>query len=391
MGLLDLLQQGYQGYKQSDVPVAALLRGEYDKFIPSFGRGLAQGLEDLTTVEGAGSNPIAKVGGLLGTTKKIEGLFDPRFDSRVREQVKLKNIKPKIQSNKTQENIPEISLADLEGRPFITSMSDRTRADGLLTGIGDVNFNNPIDMMGGQGYMFRFPNQVWASGQNPINALDINAKTIKSVTGQDPLYIPFRMSPTGGDFSHMTGETMLAYADASMPLKQKKKADKLIKNLIPEWKGMSDPKSIKQYSDAPDKTRKKIQQELDKQFRDVGGLGKGEARIAVSDPNQLTAQDGGILNIGEIFSDRYPLFKPTQHRSYPYVLQGKGIGQVKNDKTIFELLDLDKRVQLDKKGNPTGKIITINKKNPTSDDLRSLQMKPYSGILTEELLKKLGY
>ena len=90
MGLLDLLQQGYQGYKQSDVPVAALLRGEYDKFIPFFGRGLAQGLEDLTTVEGAGSNPIAKVGGLLGTTKKIEGLFDPRFNSRVKEQEKLR-------------------------------------------------------------------------------------------------------------------------------------------------------------------------------------------------------------------------------------------------------------------------------------------------------------
>tara|TARA_R110002020_G_scaffold325078_1_gene540692 strand:+ start:158 stop:1333 length:1176 start_codon:yes stop_codon:yes gene_type:complete len=391
MRLLDLLQQGYQGYKQSDVPVAALLRGEYDKFIPSFGRGLAQGLEDLTTVEGAGSNPIAKVGGLLGTTKKIEGLFDPRFDSRVREQVKLKNIKPKIQSNKTQENIPEISLADLEGRPFITSMSDRTRADGLLTGINDVNFNNSIDMMGGQGYMFRFPNQVWASGKNPINALDINAKTIKSVTGEDPLYIPFRMSPTGGDFSHMTGETMLAYADAAMPLKQKKKADKLIKSLIPEWKGMSDPKSIKQYSDASDEVRKEIQSQLDKQFRASGGLGRGEARLAVSDPNQLTAQDGGILNIGEIFSESTPLFKPTQHRSYPYVLQGKGIGQVKTDKTIFELLDLDKRIQLDKKGKPTGKIITIDKKNPTSDDLRSLQMKPYSGRLTEELLKKLGY
>ena len=81
MGLLDLLQQGYQGYKKSDVPVAALLRGEYDEFMPSFGRNLAQGLEDLTTVEGAGGNPIAKVGGLIGSTKnfvrgKPEGLLD---------------------------------------------------------------------------------------------------------------------------------------------------------------------------------------------------------------------------------------------------------------------------------------------------------------------------
>ena len=72
--------------------------------------------------------------------KKGENLFDPRFDDRVREQTKLKNIKPKIQSNNTQENIPQISITDLEGRPFITTMSDRTRADGLLTGINDVKF-----------------------------------------------------------------------------------------------------------------------------------------------------------------------------------------------------------------------------------------------------------
>jgi hypothetical protein len=43
------------------------------------------------------------------------------------------------------------------------------------------------------------------------------------------------------------------------------------------------------------------------------------------------------------------------------------------------------------KTNLYGKIITIDKKNPTSDDLRSLQMKPYSGTITEGLLKKLGY
>ena len=183
----------------------------------------------------------------------------------------------------------------------------------------------------------------------------------------------------------MTGETMIAYADAAMPLKQKKKADKLIKNLIPEWKGMSDPSSVKQYSQASDTTRKKIQLELDKQFREVGGLGRGEARIAIADPKQINSQDGGILNIGEILADSNPLFKPTQHRSYPYVLQGKGIGQVKDDKNIFELLNLNKRP------DSTGKIISIDTKNPSQQDIRALQMKPYSGILSEEVLKNLGY
>tara|TARA_R110000787_G_scaffold951_1_gene3513 strand:+ start:42 stop:1412 length:1371 start_codon:yes stop_codon:yes gene_type:complete len=345
--------------------------------------------------------PLAAKGALLGLAgmvgkgsklpTKDTVKFDPRFDDRVREQVKLENVKPKIQSNNIQENVPQVSLTEFEGRPFITSMADRTRADGVLTGIGDVNFNYGVDMLGGQGYPFLFPKQQWASGELPVRQMDELAKIIKRDTGQNPIHIPWRMAPTGGDFSHMTGETMIAYADAAMPLKQKKKADKLIKSLIPEWKGMSDPNSVIQYSEAPDAIRKEIQQKLDVEFRNLGGLGRGEARLAVSDPNQLNAIDGGIQNVGEFFADSDILFKPTQHRSYPYVLQGEGIGQVKSDKTIFELLDLNKRIQLDKKGKPTGKIITINKKNPTSDDLRSLQMKPYSGTITEGLLKKLGY
>jgi hypothetical protein len=367
-------------------------------FLPPPQTGLLnQGTELATSMLNPASAAKTGLVGLAGMVNKGNKLptdtikFDPRFDSRVREKVKLENIKPKIQSNKTQENIPKISLENLEGRPFISSMSDRVRADGLLTGIGDVNFNNPIDMMGGQGYMFRFPNQQWASGELPVRQMDELAKLIKKNTGQNPIHIPWRMTPTGGDFSHMTGETMIAYADAAMPLKQKTKVDKLIKTLIPDWKGVSDPSSVIQYSESPDKIRKLIQKDLDIQFRELGGLGRGEARIAVSDPKQLIAQDGGLLNVGEIFADSDILFKPTQHRSYPYVLQGKGIGQLDTDKNIYELLDINKRTQLDKKGKPTGKILDIDKKNPSFDDLRSLQMKPYSGRITAELLKKLGY
>jgi hypothetical protein len=367
-------------------------------FLPPPQTGLLnQGTELATSMlnpAGAAKTGLVGLAGMVNKGNKLPTdtiKFDPRFDSRVREKIKLENIKPKIQSNKTQENIPKISLENLEGRPFISSMSDRVRADGLLTGIGDVNFNNPIDMMGGQGYMFRFPNQQWASGELPVRQMDELAKLIKKNTGQNPIHIPWRMTPTGGDFSHMTGETMIAYADAAMPLKQKTKVDKLIKTLIPDWKGVSDPSSVIQYSESPDKIRKLIQKDLDIQFRELGGLGRGEARIAVSDPKQLIAQDGGLLNVGEIFADSDILFKPTQHRSYPYVLQGKGIGQLDTDKNIYELLDINKRTQLDKKGKPTGKILDIDKKNPSFDDLRSLQMKPYSGRITAELLKKLGY
>lgn len=378
---MDWLKNLYQQYLQSDIPAATLLRGDTNEFLPSVNRNLNQNLSLLSTPEGAMDlvNPMAKVSGLLGTIgKKLP--FDPRFDQRVLEQEKLINIKPQVESYNIQENIPKVSLTDYEGKPFITSMSDRTSAQGLLTGVNNVTFNNPIPLQGGQGYMFLYPDQLWASGKQPVKHILDQAEIIKSVTGQNPLYIPWRMSPTGGDFSHMTGETMLAYAESNMPTTFKTKANKMIKDLIPDWKGLSNPKSMTQYSYAPDKVRKKIQLELDKQFRDVGGLGRGEARLAVADSKQLTSQEGGIQNIGEIFTGKEALYKPTEHKSYPYVVQGRGIGELKENKNIFELLP-----EVQKARN------IIDPSNPTQQDIRALQMKPYSGTLTADLLKRLGF
>ena len=69
MGLLDLLQQGYQKYKQSDTPVATLLRNKPKNFIPSVARNLDQQLSLLQTPEGVLDlvNPVSKIGGLLGS------------------------------------------------------------------------------------------------------------------------------------------------------------------------------------------------------------------------------------------------------------------------------------------------------------------------------------
>ena len=71
MGLLDLLQQGYQNYKQSDTPFAALLRNEPQNIIPTVTRNLEQQLSLLQTPEGAVDliNPVSKIGGLLGSIK----------------------------------------------------------------------------------------------------------------------------------------------------------------------------------------------------------------------------------------------------------------------------------------------------------------------------------
>jgi hypothetical protein len=307
------------------------------------------------------------------------GAFDPRYDPRVKEQTRLQEMVRDIQVNPNAVNAPAVSLADFEGRPFITSMADRTAAGGKLVGIDNVKFNRPVELMGGQDFMFNNPGQVWASAQQPVKQLMKQAAEIKQATGKDPLYMPWRMAPSGGDFAAMTGETMLAYADSAMGKMQKKSLDRSIKKMIPEWSGVSNPASVEQFRKAPDKVRKAIKDMMDVDFRDAGGLNIGGARLAVSDPAQLAAQDAGVMNVGEIFANS-PMIMQSGHPSYPRGVPGRGLGTLAEDRNIFELMP--EVVQA--RGIP-------DPKNPRATDIRALQMKPYSGIITNELLKRLGY
>ena len=225
--------------------------------------------------------------GIITKTRIKDIGFDPRFDPRVNEAERLKGLVTTVDERATQ-NVPQMSLVDLEGKPFITSMSDRTRAGGLLQAINDVNLNTPVNLQGGQGFMFENPGMVWASGKSPVKQIQEMADVIKSTTGQNPIYLPWRMAPTGGDFATMTGETMLSYASSNMSKGVKRSLNSQMKKFIPDWKGVDDPESLKQFASAPDKTRKAAKNMMDTMFRDHGGLGIGEARLAVGDPRQLT-------------------------------------------------------------------------------------------------------
>lgn len=330
---------------------------------------------------GASALPLGK---LIGALKNYDSAmakvadYDPRFDPRVKERERLLKLEPRVESRGTV-NAPEISLAELEGKPFITSMSDRTAAGGVLRGINDVEFRRPVNLQGGQDFMFENPGMVWASGVGPTKQIKKLAEEVKVITGEDPLYIPWRMAPTGGDFASMTGETMLSYADAALPKKVKRDVDAEIRKLIPDWAGLGTEVGIEQFRKAKDTTRKLIKQKLDVNFREQGGLGIGEARIAVADPRQLVAPDTGIQNVGRIFTGR-PIVSQSGHPAYPAGVPGEGIGRIKEDVKVYELLD------------PVVKARNIaDPRNPSQQDIRALQMKPYFGRITAEALKRMGY
>jgi len=117
---------------------------------------------------------------------------------------------------------------------------------------------------------------------------------------------------------------------------------------------------------------------METQFRNEGGLNIGGARLSVSDPAQLAAQEGGVQNVGEIFAGS-PILQST-HPAYPGGVQGQGIGTLSQDHNIFELLP--GVVKARKIADP---------QNPSPADLRAMQMRPYAGVITNQLLKRLGY
>jgi hypothetical protein len=373
-----------QGYKQGeDVALPLAVASMAAPFAGPAARSLAPKAAEMA------ENYLAKIGGINYITPPNKsmadalrntkiGEFDPRFDPRKLEQEKIANTVPVVeQLNKTV--IPKISLADFEGRPFITSMSDRTAAGGDLLGINDVMFKRPVHLHGGQDYMFNNPNQVWASAQNAVSPIVKNAEMLKEVTGQNPLYIPWRMAPTSNDFAHMTGESMLAHAEAAMNKSDKRMLNGAIKDLIPNWHGIDSVESINQYRNAPKIVRDSIMQIMDRDFRNAGSLNIGQARLSVTDPRQINAAEGGIMNVGEIYAGQ-PMIMKSGHPSYPRGVAGQGLGTLEREHNIFELLP-----NVVKERNIT------NPTAPAQTDLRAMQMKPYAGILTAKLLKDLGY
>ena len=91
------------------------------------------------------------------------------------------------------------------------------------------------------------------------------------------------------------------------------------------------------------------------------------------------------MNVGEIHGGK-PLVE-VDHPDYPAGMQGEGLGQLppNQDMTVFDLLP-DARIGADQRRVGDA----VDTLNPADNDIRALQMKPYVGTITPEILKKLS-
>ena len=304
------------------------------------GSALASGFRS----SGGGRQGSAIAGGsALRETFRIgdEG-FDPRFDSRAKEQQRISDTELTYEGSPIAR--PEVSIFDYEGKPFRITMADRTKAGSRITGAEGVNYDLPVELQGGQDFMFSNPagreGQVWAQDRGATSAflnsfMGLDGKPI----ADEILMLPYRMAPSGGDFSTMTGEVMVTHARNAVSRKAKSQADKTIKEFYPAWKGIDNPESIDQIREMTGDPRKSLLQVMDRDLRNEGGLGIGQARLAVSDRAQYNAPDFNLQNVGIANPYGDSRFEVSGHRTYGQGLAGRPEGILREqDINVFELM-----------------------------------------------------
>lgn len=335
--------------------------------------------------------------------------FDPTYDTTKIGQQAIRNMQ--VRSNVTGPNSgPEVSLVDFEGHPYVATQSDRLDSGRTITGINNIDFNIPVRLPGGQGYMFENP-KVWASDFTPAQQIIDVANYLHRQTGKTPIITPWRMAATGGDHAHATGQTLLAYAQAALGKSEKKKFDRFIKEmrstekqgnklLFPDWPGVDSSEAIKYFNNSSSDARKRMIELIggaigtNKPLEGFDVLRAGQARVAVSDPSQLNMPQGGFQNIGFITPNRN-LVGNTNNTTYGYGVLGEGIGTLKPNQqraTIWDFMtpSMDILDEQGKKIKGLGKQELIRKENiKSSNKLRPYQMKAYGGIIDDKLLKRL--
>jgi len=305
--------------------------------------------------------------------------FDPRIEPRKRERPKVDSMEISLSAKRAAE--PEaLSVFDLEGRPFVTSMSDMSAAGDAVNAVDDVDLSVPVRRMGGQDFMFDDPNAVWAADLGNAAAHLEVARALRKDTGQDPLFLPWAMSPSAIDFAHMPRELMLRYAESNMSKAAQRSLAKDIRAILPDFKALDDPASVELFREATGTRRAALNRLLD-QRRDEGGLGLGAARLAMTDLEQIGSPLTSLRNVGEI-SARSEL-EPSRHPSYRTAIPGEGVGRLREPLGALDLLPAIMRDAglTDPFGFPVGVVEGV--KSP----LRALQMKPKGGVITHDVLR----
>jgi hypothetical protein len=314
------------------------------------------------------------------TVKPAEVATDPRIETRKKEQQKIRDLELEIQPRALEEP-PTESIFDLEGRGLLTTMSDLSAAGDDVLAVNNVRLQRPFSRQGGQGFIFENPGEVWAADKNNAKAIQAAAAELEQQTGKPTILAPFTMGPLSSMFSHHPRGLQYAYADAALDAPEKVVLAENIRGILPEWTDFSDPDAYMTFMRASGKRRGQLNKLMD-QFRERGGLGKGEAVYGTTDLDQLGAPMLALRNLGEV-NTRFGLSE-SKNPAYSTGVPGQGLAKLKEENlgalSLFPAL-------MEQYGYRTPFDFPVGVNKGVASPLRAFQLKPQPTIITDKVLR----
>lgn len=325
--------------------------------------------------------------------------FDPSYKINAKQKGILDDTSAEYEYLRQQPSIPSLRIEDVVGRPFISTMFDRTAANKMVTKINGTNLDIPVRLDGGQNFIFTptSPDLIGANSPEAVSAIINTAEQLKRDTGKTPIFIPFRMGGEGSDFATMTGETMMSYLNSALGSQGRKKADAIIKKYIPDFAGVSSSKAYKQFQSVTGDKRKAIQTELSQSLSGEGGLNLNQTRAIVGDADQFDKRAFTLQNVAE-FDPNFMRTSETGHPSYPEGFFGTPLGKFEDEINVTEFLPaMQNAYGIKDPFNFIGANTTWTPEQAAARGLKSLVGNPgrrlrtsvNSGIITDAMAEKI--
>lgn len=348
----------YDDNPRAAARTAGALTGVMD-WLPGTGEALAaadaqnefaQGNVGMGVLYAAGALPFVPAGATKAAGKAVKAvtnkteLAQPAVDremdlmQRVKDPDLVNEMRLEITPGPALLDDPVVSAEDLEGRGFVSGMSDTSRGDrSVITNANGVEMQT--DRWGGQDYSRQPENAekgaLWAADKGAITGFVNAAKATMDLPGvtRSPIWMPYGMMGASTDYAHMTTDFMYPMALNNMSQRAQRALDKRVREGAgnktdyfrpqPDFPGMGKLETEVWLREAGHR-RKSVAKAID-EFREDAGVNLSMARAALVDPDQLDPRLGNLKTVGVLNMD--DMVANGLHPSYPVDINGQYLGR----------------------------------------------------------------
>jgi len=279
------------------------------RYLDGNSRGANKGTRNYVNFDADDVNVVSRNGdpipveGLLGKAKKkrppaggvkanaeTAGNYHPVGLGR-----KLKNTPSDIVAHKIDMDgvapYKNVDVESLLGKTIISATGDTTDAGKILTGIGDVEFDKPVELLGGAGNQQL--GSAFASAAGNLKTIQNRAKAAIEA-GSEPVISYTGMGFGSSNFNTMMSDTTLQmmHSNPAIPKRAKKAFDKELRAISPNWKGIDHPEASAQLRDSTGALRTDFMKVAGlSRYQDAGFPNLTDVRAAITAPSMLNAPD----------------------------------------------------------------------------------------------------